>query len=174
MIPGGGGSVWGINNNMTPGNQQLKFLAFNLFHFIGESERAARDTRPPPLGPISFIFMQFSGKIGPNNKGLVPIHLGNHGSATAFANRRKRNIDLLVSFHFSYFYHSFHNGNYHISMNTGMFLLCVRFWSVWRHLSLDQYTQNWMRSTCTIELLLHGQHEFCDLIHSLYLRVHYI
>ena len=30
---------------------------------IGGSKGGARDTRPPPRGPNSFIFMQFSAKI---------------------------------------------------------------------------------------------------------------
>ena len=66
MTPGRGRVVLGINNNITSGNQQLKFFSFNWFHFIGGSwwrGGGARDTRRP-LGAISFIFMQFSGKIG--------------------------------------------------------------------------------------------------------------
>ena len=39
-------------------------------HTSGGSKGGARDA--PPLGPISFIFMQFSGKIWPNNRFLPP------------------------------------------------------------------------------------------------------
>ena len=48
-----------------------------------------RDVRPP-LGPNSFIFMQFWGIFSPNNRlapppwELAPPPLGNHGSATAW------------------------------------------------------------------------------------------
>ena len=51
----------------------------------------ALGTRAPPLGPISFIFIQFSVKILSNSRfflrtqGLAPLpRLGNPGSATGF------------------------------------------------------------------------------------------
>ena len=57
---------------------------------IGGSKggRQGRAPPPPPLGPNSFIFMQFLGKFGQNNRlapppwGLAPPRLGNPGSAT--------------------------------------------------------------------------------------------
>ena len=50
--------------------------------------RGCQGPVPFPLDPISFIFMQFSGNIWPNNSlapppwGLVPPPIGNLGSAT--------------------------------------------------------------------------------------------
>ena len=39
-------------------------------------------TKGVALSPFSFIFMQFSAKILPNNSFLSPLRLGNPGSAT--------------------------------------------------------------------------------------------
>ena len=58
----------------------------------------ARDAHPS-YGPISFIFMQISGKLWPNNRLSTPI-LGNSGSDTGYKNTRstiERNlVNLLV------------------------------------------------------------------------------
>ena len=59
-----------------------------MFLTIGGSKVGGHEACAPPVGPISFIFMEFSGKIWPNNRlvpplGLTPLRLGNPGFATA-------------------------------------------------------------------------------------------
>ena len=61
---------------------------FNMHLSIGGSKRGAKE-RAPSRGPISFIFMQFlmkflsNNRFSPQTQRLVPLHLGNLGSATA-------------------------------------------------------------------------------------------
>ena len=59
----------------------LKISCTILCKNIGGSERGPGICAPHPLGPIYFIFMQFLGKIW-LCCGLVPLFLGNPGSAT--------------------------------------------------------------------------------------------
>ena len=72
---------------------------FIQFKGIGGSRGWRQGRAPPPLGPNSFIFMQFSVKIWPNNRlapppwKLAPPRLGNPGSATERERRHYGEMD---------------------------------------------------------------------------------
>ena len=63
-------------------------LSIRLCTSLADPRGAPGMRVPPPLGPIFFIFMQFSVKIDQNNRlappplGFAPLPLGNPGSAT--------------------------------------------------------------------------------------------
>ena len=52
---------WELNNNSESNRVLLQLKKWELNNSSGESKGGARDARLP-LGPNSFIFMQFSGK----------------------------------------------------------------------------------------------------------------
>ena len=76
-----------IGNLSEHGNMQHFSIQINLF--IGRSKGGASGT-PDPLGPVSFIFMQFSAKTLRNNRfalqnqGLAPSPSGKSATAILF------------------------------------------------------------------------------------------
>ena len=78
-----------------------KILCADIMLPLADLGGGRRDARPPPLGQIFFIFMQFFGKnwsnsmLAPPPLGLAPPRLGNPGSATGYCN--DDNIDRYTS-----------------------------------------------------------------------------